>query len=60
MACNPVRQATADGVCVTHLLDVWNLGRKPLRDLRDDLLDQRLVLHRLTSLHDTIPVVSGQ
>ena len=36
----------------THLFDVRDLGSKPLRDLRDHLLYQRLVLHRLTRLHD--------
>ena len=43
---------------VTHLLDVRNLGGKPLRDLRDDFLYQRLVLHRLTRLHDAARRVS--
>jgi hypothetical protein len=34
------------------LFDVLNLGSEPLRDLRDDLLDQILVLERLARLHD--------
>ena len=37
----------------THLLDVGDLRREPLRNLRDDLLNERLVLHRLSRLHDT-------
>ena len=37
----------------TYLLDVRDLRREPLRDLRDDLLNERLVLHRLSRLHDT-------
>lgn len=35
-----------------YLLDVWNLGREPLRDLRDDFLDESLVLHGLACFHD--------
>ena len=35
------------------LLDVLNLRSEPLRDLRDDLLDQCLVFERLPRLHDT-------
>ena len=35
------------------LLDVLNLGSEPLRDLRNDLLDQCLVLERLACFHDT-------
>ena len=34
------------------LLDVGDLGRKALRDLGDDFLDERLVLHRLPGFHD--------
>jgi hypothetical protein len=35
------------------LLDVLNLGSEPLRDLGNDLLDQCLVLERLSCLHNT-------
>lgn len=38
---------------VTNLLDIGNLGRKALRDLGDNLLDQGLILHGLPGLHDT-------
>ena len=37
----------------TNLLDIRDLGGKALRDLRDDLLDERLVFHRLPRFHDT-------
>lgn len=30
-----------------YLFNIWDLGRKPLRDLGDDFLDQRLILHGL-------------
>jgi hypothetical protein len=35
------------------LLDVLDLGSEPLRDLRNDLLDQCLVLERFARLHNT-------
>ena len=51
-------QAITDDMDVTNVFDVWDPGCKLLRDLCDDLLDQRLTLHSLTSLHDPVPVVS--
>lgn len=36
------------------LLDVRDLRREALRDLGDHLLNQWLILHRLSCLHDTI------
>lgn len=36
-----------------NLLDIGNLRGKALRDLRDDLLYELLVLHGLPRLHDT-------
>ena len=44
----------------TYLLDIGDLRREPLRDLRDDLLNERLVLHRLPRLHDTVRRVSNR
>lgn len=37
-----------------YLLDVGDLGREALRNLRDNFLNQSLVLHRFARLHDTI------
>lgn len=37
----------------TRLLDIRNLGSKPLRDLWNDFLDQRLVLHLFPGFHDS-------
>ena len=48
-----------NSVDVANLFDIWNPGNELLRDPRDGLLDQRLVLYRLMKLHDAIPVVSG-
>ena len=48
-----------NNVDVANLFDIWNPGSELLRDPRDGLLDQRLVLYRLMKLHDAIPVVSG-
>lgn len=50
---------TAPATSVTYLFDVGNLGRKPLRDLRDHFLYQRLVLHRLAGLHDAVRQVNN-
>jgi hypothetical protein len=36
----------------TDLLDIGDLGGEALRDLRDNLLDERLVFHRLSRFHD--------
>ena len=36
----------------TDLLDIGDLGCEALRDLRDNLLDERLVFHRLPRFHD--------
>jgi len=38
---------------INGLLNVLNLGSEPLRDQRNDLFDQYLVLERLSCLHDT-------
>lgn len=37
----------------SYLLDIGNLGGESLRNLRNHLLNQRLVLHRLACLHDS-------
>jgi hypothetical protein len=37
----------------TYLLDIRNLGGKALRNLRNDLLDESLVLHGLPRFHDS-------
>jgi hypothetical protein len=37
----------------SYLLDIGNLGGESLRNLRNHLLNQRLVFHRLACLHDT-------
>ena len=39
---------------LAYLLDVRDLRLEAPRDLRDDLLDQGLVRHRLTRFHDTV------
>ena len=36
---------------INSLLDIRNLRRKPSRYMRDNLLDQSLVFHRLTCFH---------
>ena len=37
---------------LNSLLDIRNLRREALRELRNDLLDQDLILQRLSGLHD--------
>jgi hypothetical protein len=37
---------------LTHLLDIWYLWRKALRDLGGDFLNQGLIFHCLASLHN--------
>ena len=36
-----------------HLFYIRDLGREALGDLRDNFLDQSLVLHRLSRFHDS-------
>jgi hypothetical protein len=36
----------------TDLLDIGDLGGEALRDLRDNLLDEWLVFHRLPRFHN--------
>lgn len=37
----------------TDLLNIRNFGRESMRNLRDDFLDEGLVLHGLSCFHDT-------
>jgi len=60
IAYNPSQhQIMTDSASVANIFDIKDIGHELSRELRDGLLDQRLVLHCLTSLHDAIPVVSG-
>lgn len=44
----------------TDLLDIRDLRLETLSDLRDDFLDELLVLHRLSCLHDTVQTIESK